>query len=965
VANVQKNETGNLRNRAEDKLAQQPAELKGISSQDVIQNEDLRQSQDELSESRDRYQELFNTVPVGYFVLNTKNIILDVNQTAAQMLATTKEKFYQKRFTSLVSASSRQTYYTEVIKVLEEHRQREFDLEMIREDRSRFLAYLYIMPIQNNEGKVSQVRIAMVDVTGRRQTEEALKESEETLSLMFASIKDAITVTDLNGRIIRCNEAAALMAGYRSPQELIGRNSLELIAKADWPKAMDNIQRTLKKGSVKDVQYSLLAKNGSEFPGELSASVIKNTTGKPIGFIAVIKDITERIRIEDALVKANDELEIKVKERTAQLAESEEEYRNLVENANEGVSVIQDGINKLVNKKGLEISGYSMEELTDKPFTELAHPDDQQAILESYQRFMAGEAVQLNFEFRILRKDGSNRWLQMNVANTTWKERPAILTMFTDITERKQAEEKILQMFRYRALLTEISTRLINEPVENLDQEILDAQRRICEFLDLDISSIYQSSPETAPSLKLTYLYRRLEGPPVPRTMIAREHFPWCEQQLVSGKEAIVVPSTRELPAEAARDQASWQYYGIKSSVMFPLLAQGGEVIGTLSFDSVRRECPWPEDLVSGMKLAAQVFANAIARKQFEVALAESEAQAKALIEYAPAAIYEIDIRSFRYISVNDAMSAITGYSRKELLAMNPLDLMDENGRKLFSDRIKRIQTGKRIEKEFDSKVRRKDGTLIDVTIQTTLSPRGSNIVFVVAHDITERKKMEEALKTYAWRITKVQEDERKRIGYELHDDTAQYLGILKMQLDALLHSEKVQDPEVTKKLEYLEKDADMAFNDVRRYSHELRPVTLERSGLTAALDQIAEDFDKLGQLQVTIKVGGKEPQLSEEVKLGFFRIAQEALNNARKHAKARQAAITISFRENRLKMSVRDDGIGFDVREAVARAGGKGSLGLMSMRERADLIGASLKIESNPGTGTKIDVEKVFGASL
>ena len=97
------------------------------------------------------------------------------------------------------------------------------------------------------------------------------------------------------------------------------------------------------------------------------------------------------------------------------------------------------------------------------------------------------------------------------------------------------------------------------------------------------------------------------------------------------------------------------------------------------------------------------------------------------------------------------------------------------------------------------------------------------------------------------------------------------------------------------------------------------------------------------------------EPGLSEEIKLGFFRIAQEALNNTRKHSKADSSAVSLTFRDNHLEMSVRDNGTGFEVTEAANRLSGKGGLGLRSMQERAKLMGADLKIESEPGQGTTI----------
>jgi signal transduction histidine kinase len=259
-----------------------------------------------------------------------------------------------------------------------------------------------------------------------------------------------------------------------------------------------------------------------------------------------------------------------------------------------------------------------------------------------------------------------------------------------------------------------------------------------------------------------------------------------------------------------------------------------------------------------------------------------------------------------------------------------------------------------------------------DIYDQLFKDTDGSTLILEMGIDITERRKMEKSLQKsskeldiafkqlqqYAKKITQVQEEERKRIAYELHDDTAQYLSILKMQIGALAESAEIQSPKVKQQLQYLEKDANRAFNDVRRYSHELRPTTLEHQGLVGALEQIADDYNKLGQLSAAVYIEGMEPELSEEVKLGFFRIAQEALNNTRKHSRASQVDIDLRFSHKQVRMMVRDNGSGFDTKQALKKSGSQGSLGLMSMRERASLIGAKLSIESKPGNGTTVRVD-------
>lgn len=127
--------------------------------------------------------------------------------------------------------------------------------------------------------------------------------------------------------------------------------------------------------------------------------------------------------------------------------------------------------------------------------------------------------------------------------------------------------------------------------------------------------------------------------------------------------------------------------------------------------------------------------------------------------------------------------------------------------------------------------------------------------IIITFADITTEKEFQKEREQFFARLLKTQEEERKRIAYELHDDTAQYLSILKMQIGALADSEEIQSPRIKEKLRLLEKDADQAFNDVRRYSHELRPVVLEYRGLVAAMEQIVDDYNKLGELSVKFEL--------------------------------------------------------------------------------------------------------------
>ena len=188
---------------------------------------------------------------------------------------------------------------------------------------------------------------------------------------------------------------------------------------------------------------------------------------------------------------------------------------------------------------------------------------------------------------------------------------------------RKSMEEALKAQLRFETLLSEISTGFINLPAEQIDSAIQNAQARFCEFLDLDFAALWQVSDENPDFIYLTHFYRRLEGPQLPDQMDAEGYFPWCLQQAAAGK--VIAVSTETVPPEAARDQEMWRHYGIKSSLVFPLLVGGKVLIGALSFNTMLKERIWPDLMVKQLQLLAQVFANTIARKRADHALRESE----------------------------------------------------------------------------------------------------------------------------------------------------------------------------------------------------------------------------------------------------------------------------------------------------------------------------------------------------
>jgi two-component system NtrC family sensor kinase len=143
-----------------------------------------------------------------------------------------------------------------------------------------------------------------------RRSEIALRESEEKLRLMFDSMTEGVVVSDLDANVIQVNEAALRMYGYDSKEGLIGRSAIELIAKKGRTKAIKNMKRLLEDGYVKNVEYTLLRKDGGEFDAELGVSVMRDTSGNPTGFVAITEDITERKRAQEREKQLQNELNL-------------------------------------------------------------------------------------------------------------------------------------------------------------------------------------------------------------------------------------------------------------------------------------------------------------------------------------------------------------------------------------------------------------------------------------------------------------------------------------------------------------------------------------------------------------------------------------------------------------------------------------------------------------------------------
>lgn len=206
--------------------------------------------------------------------------------------------------------------------------------------------------------------------------------------------------------------------------------------------------------------------------------------------------------------------------------------------------------------------------------------------------------------------------------------------------------------------------------------------------------------------------------------------------------------------------------------------------------------------------------------------------------------------------------------------------------------------------------------------------------------------------------IITAQEDERRRVARELHDVTSQALATLAVRVEALAAMPESSVKGIETQLEGIKALLDTTSKEVHGLIYDLRPSLLDDLGLPAALRSCAHNSLDAAGMEVHLEVVGQEKRLSPEVEIAVFRIVQEAVTNIASHAQAESAYISLEFKEKSVSIQVEDDGIGFDFSQGFSSASVGHGAGLLGMRERAELLGGTLTINTEPGGGTRVSVE-------
>jgi len=387
-----------------------------------------KQVEEALRESEARLRALSEHTFEAIFI-SEKGVCTGQNLAAEKMFGYSNEEAVGRHGTDWIAPGYREIVSRDIVL----NYASPYEAMALRKDGTTFPCEIQAKMIDDGR----RIRVTSLrDITERKMAEEALRETEERYRDLVENIQDLICTHDLQGNLLFVNQASATVLGY-SPADMVGTNLSSLLAhevRDQFAAYLAAIQRDGQARGLMLVQ----TKSGERRIWEYRNTLRTEGPGAPIvrGFA---HDITERKRAEQAL------------------RESEERYRVLVENLNEGIFVVKDGFLQFVNPRALEFTGYSADELTSGSFLQFVHPDDREMVTQRHMNRMAGDDNPYEYTLRIVTKDGSLKWLLVASRMIVWQGERAALVSATDMTARKEAEEALRDQFELqRALLSAI-----------------------------------------------------------------------------------------------------------------------------------------------------------------------------------------------------------------------------------------------------------------------------------------------------------------------------------------------------------------------------------------------------------------------------------------------------------------------------------------------------------------------------
>ncbi|MDQ4005196.1 MAG: PAS domain S-box protein [Actinomycetota bacterium] len=649
-------------------------------------------------------------------------------------------------------------------------------------------------------------------------------------------------------------------------------------------------------------EYRILARDGRTIWVRDESFVVPAREDEPLLLRGVLLDITEQKRALEAL------------------RESEERYRTLFEQVPVGLyRTTPDGRILAANQALATLLGFPdvSSLLEANPGDVYIDPEDRRRWMEVIER----EGELRGFEMRHRRRDGAQIWVRDTARAVRGPDGEILYYEGTqeDITERKRWEAALAQSEqRMRAIIKSSMDAIVA-----MDQE----------------GRIADANPA------------------------AEGMFGWPREELI-GRPVAELVSTGERDRHVA---------AVARRAGEPNLSRPSVRLESVAVRRDGREFPVEVTVAeleeaSGARFTA-FLRDLSERQRAEAAMSESEARFRLIAENAQDIVYRYRVQpdpGYEYVS--PAVESLTGYRPEDFYADPEFWV-----RISHPEEVERITdlfaTGRAFTESYRSRWITKDGRAIWCETRNTPihDADGNMIAFVgitrdVTDQVTSRQTLELSLeslqrsyaerRTLMARLVQAQEQERKKIAGEVHDDSVQAMAAVGLRLDMLKH--RLKDEEAVGAVEELRASVNTAVARLRRLMFDLRPPALDRDGLEPALRLHLEEVERAWGLRFELH-NRLSHEIPEASRLVLYRIAQEAVANVRKHAEATTVTLTLDTDGGGIRLRVVDDGRGFRVSEHGESP--PGHLGLSSMREHAEMVGGKLSIESRAGEGTSVEV--------
>ncbi len=838
-----------------------------------------------LRGSEDKYRSLIEQALDGIVVVQD-GVVKFINPSVSTMIGQEPEEILEKEFVSFIAPDERANI-TEMYRKRMNNEPVPSVYESATVDKDGTRVEIEINAgLTMYEGRIAD-QVIVRDITQRKLIENQLRENEEKLAGIVSSISDPMNMLDVDHNIVWANDVSKQIFGT----DIEGTKCYTSFHQREKPCEECVVNKSFADGQIHERTTEVIDQDGRMriFMGTSNVASY-DEDGKPSLVVEVSHDITESRKAENTL------------------RESEERFRATFEQAAVGIDHgTLDGRFLRINQKFCDIVGYSKEEMLERTFQDITHPDDLDIDLENAQRLLDGQLESYSTEKRYLRKNGEIVWVNITVSlvRDNTGSPSYFISVVEDITRRVLADQQlnvyqkdleVLLQERSEALSSaEDQIKTLFESVQlgiglsNLEGDILVANPALTRMMGYSDTEILQINVST------------IYDDPAQRTMML--------QQLQAEK--------------FVRD------FGVR------LKRKDGTVfLARLNVSPIRSE---------GKDSLLAIIEDVTEEMQAEVTLKASEKLLRILADNYPA-----------YLSIinKGEQDLVVDFSSGRELEKQNLDPSSFNGKMLgeiFGDHAAFVREN--YERAFMGE---------EVTFELFINDQyqlyraiplyneeneGIDRILVVVDVIDDRKLLEAKIKETAAR------EERDRLARNLHDAVTQTIFSASAIAEA---TPRIWEKDEALGRQYLERLPVMlrgALAEMRTLLLEFRPEALKEQTLDQLLDTLVGAARANTRAKVTLMIERNRP-LPEDVTISLYRITQECLNNIIKHSAASQIDVGLCFNRDGVELNVSDNGCGFDPESIQPE-----HLGLGIMRDRAQEIGAKFKIDSEPDGGTVVSV--------